>query len=169
MAQFPYLRPRGPRGGGPSGRHPAQLGAGPLHHRPRRRVRGQAQGPGTALHRAALLNRQQQLEAFVAQAGQPAAGLRPGAPARGAGEDSPLWRDEAHSPEPPDAQEALRLRHRINFHVSGCSGCWTSSRGRPARGPPGGDGHRCGARFLAVGVHKHGADAWALQDAMAPG
>ena len=63
--------------------------------------------------------RQQQLEAFVAQAGQPLQDFALWCALREElGEDSPLWREEARSPESPYAQEARsRLRHRINFHV----------------------------------------------------
>lgn len=114
--------------------------------------------------------RQQQLEAFVAQGGQPLQDFALWCALREElGEDSPLWQDEAASPESPYAQEARsRLRHRINFHV------WLQwlldnqleAAQRAA--------HRAGMDIgvvhdLAVGVHKHGADAWALQDVMAQG
>ncbi|WP_094395165.1 4-alpha-glucanotransferase [Kocuria varians] len=115
-------------------------------------------------------HRQQQLEAFVAQDGQPLQDFALWCALREElGEDSPLWEGDAASPESPYAREARsRLRHRINFHV------WLQwlldnqleAAQRAA--------HRAGMDIgvvhdLAVGVHKHGADAWALQDVMAQG
>lgn len=114
--------------------------------------------------------RQQQLEAFVAHAGQPLQDFALWCALREElGEDSPLWRDEASSPEAPYAQEArTRLRHRISFHV------WlqwlldeqleAAQRAAYRAGMDIGVVHD-----LAVGVHKQGADAWALQDVLAPG
>lgn len=114
--------------------------------------------------------RQQQLEAFVAQAGQPLQDFALWCALREElGEDSPLWRDEARSPVSPYAQEArTRLRHRINFHV------WLQWLLDEQLEAAQRAAHRAGMDIgvvhdLAVGVHKHGADAWALQDAMAPG
>lgn len=114
--------------------------------------------------------RQQQLEAFVAQAGQPLQDFALWCALREElGEDSPLWRDEARSPESPYAQEArTRLAHRVNFHV------WLQwlldEQLEAAQRAAHGAGMDIGVvHDLAVGVHKHGADAWALQDAMAAG
>lgn len=114
--------------------------------------------------------RQQQLEAFVAQAGQPLQDFALWCALREElGEDSPLWRDEARSPESPYAQEArTRLAHRVNFHV------WLQWLLDEQLEAAQRAAHRAGMDIgvvhdLAVGVHKHGADAWALQDAMAAG
>ena len=114
--------------------------------------------------------RQQQLEAFVAHAGQPLQDFALWCALREElGEDSPLWRDEASSPEAPYAREArTRLRHRISFHV------WlqwlldeqleAAQRAAYRAGMDIGVVHD-----LAVGVHKQGADAWVLQGVLAPG
>ena len=114
--------------------------------------------------------RQQQLEAFVAHAGQPLQDFALWCALREElGEDSPLWQDEARSPEAPYAREARsRLSHRINFHV------WLQWLLDEQLEAAQRAAHRAGMDIgvmhdLAVGVHKHGADAWALQDVMASG
>ncbi|RLY94206.1 4-alpha-glucanotransferase [Kocuria tytonicola] len=114
--------------------------------------------------------RQQQLEAFVAHAGQPLQDFALWCALREElGEDSPLWQDGARSPEAPYAREARsRLSHRINFHV------WLQWLLDEQLEAAQRAAHRAGMDIgvmhdLAVGVHKHGADAWALQDVMASG
>ena len=114
--------------------------------------------------------RQQQLEAFVADAGQPLQDFALWCALREElGEDSPLWEDGASSPEAPYAREArTRLSHRINFHV------WLQWLLDEQLEAAQRAAHRAGMDIgvmhdLAVGVHKHGADAWALQDVMVSG
>ncbi|RKQ34867.1 4-alpha-glucanotransferase [Kocuria tytonis] len=114
--------------------------------------------------------RQQQLEAFVAQAGQPLQDFALWCALREElGEDSPLWQDEARSPESPYAQEARsRLSHRISFHV------WLQWLLDEQLEAAQRAAHRAGMDIgvmhdLAVGVHGTGADAWALQDVLASG
>ncbi|MDO4918192.1 4-alpha-glucanotransferase [Kocuria sp.] len=114
--------------------------------------------------------RQQQLEAFVASAGQPLQDFALWCALREElGADSPLWETEASSPESPYAEEARsRLSHRVNFHV------WLQWLLDEQLEAAQRAAHRAGMDIgvmhdLAVGVQKNGADAWALQDVMASG
>ena len=115
-------------------------------------------------------HRQQQLRRFVAEGGQ---GLQDFglwcALREELGEDAPEWDDVAASPDAPFAAEArTRLSHRVDFHV------WmqwlldeqleSAQRAAHLAGMDIGVIHD-----LAVGVHKQGADAWTLQDVLAPG
>jgi 4-alpha-glucanotransferase len=85
------------------------------------------------------------------------------------GVDWTAWPAELHDPHGPAAAEVRhRLADRVDFH------CWLQwlldeqleAAQRAARAA----GMRSGiVHDLAVGVHPHGADAWALQDALAEG
>jgi 4-alpha-glucanotransferase len=115
-------------------------------------------------------HRQQQLRRFVAEGGQ---GLQDFglwcALREELGEDAPEWQDVAAGPDAPYAAQArARLSRRIDFHV------WMqwlldeqlegAQRAARLAGMDIGVIHD-----LAVGVHKQGADAWTLQDVLAPG
>ncbi|MCD1145550.1 4-alpha-glucanotransferase [Kocuria sp. LUK] len=115
-------------------------------------------------------HRQQQLRRFVAEGGQ---GLQDFglwcALREELGEDAPEWQDGAATPDSPYAAEARqRLARRIDFHV------WmqwlldeqleAAQRAARLAGMDVGVIHD-----LAVGVHKHGSDAWTLQDVLALG
>ena len=115
-------------------------------------------------------HRQQQLEAFAARGGQPLQDFALWCALREElGPDAPQWQDGAASPEAPYAREARgRLTRRIDFYV------WlqwlldeqleAAQRAAHLAGMDIGVVHD-----LAVGVDKHGADAWALQDVMVHG
>lgn len=114
--------------------------------------------------------RQQQLERFVREGGQHLQDFGLWCALREElGVDNELWSGEAATPDSPYAAEAReRLKDRINFYV------WIQwlldNQLAAAQRAAESAGMQIGVMHdLAVGVTKDGADAWTLQEVMAPG